>query len=592
MDLSLSSTVKLNLSKSKYTGVLWRFTLYLIPSVILGLAGLMLFASAGRDDAHITYWSAHTLAQFGQILNYNGDRIEQSSSLLQVILLAALVKITGLNIVAVAKISSILAGVASVVAIFKLAMKMAADRAVGFSAAIITAASAYFIYWSYGGMESTLVSLTGICLILFVADYLGDRAKPSLVWPTVAIILFELVRPESPILLGCLLGGAIAVVLLKGVFSGKELKATHIALLFRMLILFGIYTIISLALFAFREWYFGSLFPQPVTAKSDGFSLTALAAGFKYVTSSWSKPPEMVLAFAMAAGVFHALVVQLRAREINLYILFSLLYVAGYFSFVLFSGGDWMEGARFYVYFLPVLIAFIPLAIMRMTKSKIPLIVVTTLLVVVEAMSLIDFAQHSSTGIPFWSSAKITSIYDTTQYSWFETHSRINMRDVPVIQRLNYVVTQIANHRQGSPVVIMSGQMGMVAYYISMEHFGGVRFIDRYGLADRTFTDCMVAKQLPRTSAGIKITYYEQYLAMQQICHIADPDIIFDGGDALRMGMEEHGYTVIYSQAGVVTTDDTWLKGVVVKADEFIAIRTPLLGLLDDAKPVHVLFSN
>lgn len=558
---------------------------------MLGLTGLMLFASAGRDDSHITYWSVHTLAHFGQILNYNGDRIEQSSSLLQVILLAALVKITGLNIVTVAKISSIVAGIASVVAIFKLAMKAAADRTVGFSAAIITAASVYFIYWSYGGMESTLVSLTGICLILFVADYLEDCANPSLVWPTVAITLFELVRPETPILLGCLLGGAIAVVLLKGVFLEKELKATHRALLFRVLILFGIYAITSLALFVFRVWYFGSPFPQPVTAKSVGFSLTALEAGFKYVTSCWSKPPEMVVAFAMAVGVFHALVVQFRTRKINFYILFSLLYVAGYFSFVLFSGGDWMEGARVYVYFLPVLIAFIPLAITSMTKGKVPLIVVTSLLVGIEVKSLIDFAQHSSTGIPFWSSAKVAGIYDTSKYSWFETHSRINMRDVPVIQYLNYAVTQIANHRQDRPVVIMSAQMGMVPYYLSMEHFGEVRFIDRYGLADRTFTDCKVTKQLPRTNEGIKVTY-DQYLALQQICHIAEPDIIFDLGYALRMRMEEHGYTVIYYQVGVVSTDDTWLKGVEVKADEFIAIRTSLLGLLDDPKLVHVLFSH
>lgn len=567
---------------------LWHFTLYLIPCVMLGLTGFMLFASAGRDDSHITYWSAHTLAHFGQILNYNGDHIEQSSSLLQVILLAALIKITGLNIVIVAKVFSIVAGVASVFAIFKLAMRAAADRMVGFSAACITAASAYFIYWSYGGMEATLVSLTGICLILFAADYLEGYAKSSLAWPAMAITLFELVRPETPILLGCLLVGAIVVVLLKGIFLEKELKAINRVLLFRALILFGVFAITSLVIFAFRVWYFGSFFPQPVTAKSSGFSLTSLADGFKYFTSCWRKPPEMVLAFAMAAGVFHALAVQLKTRKINFYILFSLLYVAGYFSFTLFSGGDWMEGARFYVNFLPVLIAFIPLAIKNIAKSKVPLIVVTSLLVGIESKSLIDFAQHSSTGIPIWSSAKIVSGYDTSKYSWFETHNKVNMRDVPVIQHLNYTVTQIANRRQHRPVVIMSDQMGMVPYYISMEHFGGVRFIDKRGLADRVITDCKVAKQLPRTSKGINVTY-SQYLELQQTCPIDEPDIIFNLG-YLPTVMEEHGYTVIYSQVGVVSTDETWLKGIEVKADEFIAIRTPLLRLLVEEEPVRVQF--
>ena len=60
------------------------------PALALVLAGLLLFPSAGQDDTHITCWPAYTLSHFGQILNYNGQRVEQSSSLLQVLLLAVL----------------------------------------------------------------------------------------------------------------------------------------------------------------------------------------------------------------------------------------------------------------------------------------------------------------------------------------------------------------------------------------------------------------------------------------------------------------------------------------------------------------------
>ena len=45
------------------------------------LVGLLLFSSTGHDDAHITEWAAYSLARFGEILNYNGQRFEQSSSL-------------------------------------------------------------------------------------------------------------------------------------------------------------------------------------------------------------------------------------------------------------------------------------------------------------------------------------------------------------------------------------------------------------------------------------------------------------------------------------------------------------------------------
>src|SRR5262249_33831209 len=196
--------------KSRYSKVLWQGVLYLIPSTILVLTGLLFFASTGPDDPHITYWSAYTLARFGQILNYNGYHVEQSSSLLQVALLALLSKFIPIAIVTLGKISSIAFGVASVIAISKLVMRVA-GRAAAFVAAMLTAASSSFIYWSYGGLESTLVSLTGICLIIILADYLGAQTRYALLWPTIAMFLFVLVRPETPLLLGCLLSSAIGV---------------------------------------------------------------------------------------------------------------------------------------------------------------------------------------------------------------------------------------------------------------------------------------------------------------------------------------------------------------------------------------------
>ena len=53
------------------------------PALVLFLLfGFLFFPAAGVDDAHITYWPAYTLAHSFEIVNYNGDAIEQSSSLL------------------------------------------------------------------------------------------------------------------------------------------------------------------------------------------------------------------------------------------------------------------------------------------------------------------------------------------------------------------------------------------------------------------------------------------------------------------------------------------------------------------------------
>ena len=62
------------------------------------LLGLVLFSAPGHDDSHITYWAAHTLKEHGQILNYNGERVEQSSSLAHVLLLALLGAVTRVSL--------------------------------------------------------------------------------------------------------------------------------------------------------------------------------------------------------------------------------------------------------------------------------------------------------------------------------------------------------------------------------------------------------------------------------------------------------------------------------------------------------------
>ena len=97
-----------------------RSAAYAVPIIALLLAGLLLFPSARADDTHITYWAAHSLSQYGEILNYNGERVEQSSSLLHVLLLALLQRLTTLDVELMGKPFSVIFGIASVVAVYKL----------------------------------------------------------------------------------------------------------------------------------------------------------------------------------------------------------------------------------------------------------------------------------------------------------------------------------------------------------------------------------------------------------------------------------------------------------------------------------------
>ena len=128
---------------------------------------------------HITCWPAYTLSHFGQILNYNGDRVEQSSSLLQVLLLARARQAHELDLVTLAKLSSIAFGIASLLVLFTLVARVA-GRAAGVCAALIAAVSIPIVYWSFSGMETSLVSLTGLCVVLTTADYIAEHAAAAL----------------------------------------------------------------------------------------------------------------------------------------------------------------------------------------------------------------------------------------------------------------------------------------------------------------------------------------------------------------------------------------------------------------------------
>lgn len=576
----------------RYLDILGLVALYLLPGLILILIGITFFGSAGRDDAHITYWPAYTLSHWGQILNLNGERVEQSSSLLQVLLISICARLTGFNIVTIGRLSSIFFGAASTGLTFTFTRKLT-DRTFGFLAALLTALSPYFIYWAFGGLEATLVSFTGMLFILTVANYLQNETRPtSLWWAAVSIMAFEMVRPEAPLIVGCVLSGAAMVFLWK---ENLKISASQ-ELFMRMLHLFLVYTAASCSIFAFRFLYFGDLFPQPVGAKVKGVALQSFARGIVYLLESTRANPYTIIgSVVVIVSTTIVLVSQIKSRKINRLLWLALLYVFTCLSFVILSGGDWMEGGRFLVPFLPVATAFILIALFNIAKTEhIAAVAFCIVLAGIKIAALLAFAQSSSTGIPLGSQVRIKAEYDATRYTWFETRSGINMRDVVLIHYLDNAVAQITS-RGKQTVIIMSKQMGIVPYHIAMQHFGQVRFMDIRGLADRTFTRCEITRSLPRGGSGLELSYsfyFENMTMLEQLCQIPKPDIIFELNTEFGTQIADSGYTVIYSQNGYVTHDSKWLRSAPIIADQFIAVRSDLLNLLDVEFPVQFTFSE
>lgn len=570
-----------------------RFLLLLFAPVLLLAIGGLLFPAAGRDDAHIGYWVANGLAKFGRIINYNGEAIEQSSTLLHALVLAVVHRILGgsVDMVLLGRLSAIVFGVGSVLLAQRLASRL--DRALAPAAGLLTATAAYFVYWSFGGLESTLCALLALWVIFAFGNFL-DQAQWSPVSfgnVFVAASLFVLARPEQPLVLVCLLAGTGGTLLLRRGYRPMRDPRTDDEMVRRLLLLAAISALLIAALFAWRWHTFGSLFPQPVSAKSGSFSARTVKAGLRYFRSYLVREPGAGLfALTALAGAVLAAREIWRQPRLDPRLLLCVLFLAADAAFVLLAGGDWMEAARFFVPLLPVAAILAAFALRRLWQHQHGLAVALAgVLAVAQIATVWRLAARRSTARPLWASV-VTEPYATearaTDFSWFERANRVNLRDIPTIRRLDAIVTQLLpeKERRTEPVRIMSAQLGMVAYHVVSRHFGHVEIVDRRGLVDRRFTGCKLLARLPRTAGGLQLDYryyFAHRAELESECGLPRPDIIFDIGDVPRLP----DYTVVYTQGGRIRTDSRLLPGFQWEASQFIAVRNDLLPALGSADP-------
>src|SRR5579863_3986897 len=139
--------------------------------------GAVAYPSTGTDDSYITYWAAYALARFGSIVNVNGVRVEQSSSLLWTIVLALLGKVTRIDIESLGVPLSVLAGGATVWATGVLARRI--EPTAGERARWLIALSFPSLLWSFSGMETALAAfLWTACAAYSIPYVFGDTTVP------------------------------------------------------------------------------------------------------------------------------------------------------------------------------------------------------------------------------------------------------------------------------------------------------------------------------------------------------------------------------------------------------------------------------
>lgn len=535
--------------------------------LLLALGGFFLGFSGSVDDAHITFWSAQVLGNENRILNYNFERVEQSSALLQVILLALLHAISGISVVVIGHITILSAALAALFYTGKLAQRILPQSA-GISL-LLLATSPFFVYWSFSGMEGPLLALLLVSLLITLDSWLRESKRLAAV--CLLSLVAQMTRPEMPLVM-CIFALAlfpVCALLKMRVWQWKMLAA----FLFIQVTCAGL-------LAGWRWWYFGDLVPQPVNAKIGGMSLASLQQGLQYLRETVLDPRLLLSALLATGGGFLVLT---RWRE-PLAVL-SVVLLAVYSVFIISSGGDWMAAGRFWVPVTPLAVVLAALSLVRLCTLVMLRNFLLFLIVACNVMYLWRGVSVDFNGIPLWKKSQLVETDRASDFSYFERHAREHLHDIPTITFTRSLVDRLLAARSAdanmAPVNIMAGQMGMLPFYLATEFGRRVHFFDRNGITERTLTDCPVAAALPRTRNGIGTGYewiIENRAALESQCGFVMPDIVFDietGWNRRNIvALEQAGYIFVYRQRGHIFEEpqDAWLPMRKIGAGQFIAV--------------------
>lgn len=551
-------------------------------------AGFLVYGSTGHDDSHINFWNVHTLLVQGELVNYNGERVQQTTSLLQDCITAALALATPFSLVTLGYLVDITAALGCCVLGTALARLLAPPLA-GWVPWLALSCS-NFLLWAYGGMGALLAAFVLLVAIQQWWRWLsvaspgpgpGDYGR--LLAVTLAVVL---VRPEMP-----LVATAITTALTVFFWRQPALRA-------RCLLLAGLTTAAMALLFLWQHWYFGSWLPIPAVAKQGGSFSDQLLRGTRYWLLSSYQAPLLAITLLLATLPCWQLARRWWQRqaapgdELLAVVCCSFLAYAG---FVWVAGGDWMQAGRFLV---PAVLPACLLLLWALAHlpSRAVAIVLLAVLVTLQLGQQYRMIGNTSHGIPAWVERRMLPEH-VGRYSVFEQLNQEHVRDMAVIDRLAGMIPVLHAHLQ-RPVRLMSGQAGMVFYYTASRFPGQVHFRDLRGLVESSLTLCPLLQDVPRSPQGLFWGYRDFFArlpALQQQCGIEPPDIIYDLNDMnQKMGktLEPQGYTLVHRESGFVVENRYPLPYNRLLSPNMIFVRNELLSLLPEPRNIVLDYSS
>ena len=556
---------------------------FVVSALAFVVLAFLVYGQSGPDDAYITYWPARTLAEHGRIWNYNGVRLEQSSSLSLVVVLAIVYRLTPLSMPAVAFLTSLGFGVFTLWLAERVARRL--DLRPSGAVVPVIATVACFGSWATSGMEMSLVAASGLLMVLQL-DRLRD---PQAGWrPTVttalAVLFFAASRPEAPIIVvGVVLAGALSLLAARatdGPGLGDRLRALARIVLASASAL--------TVLLAFRRLYFHAWVPNSAALKMGGFDLRE---GFAYLWDGLALNGFVLGALALVGVV--GLTWQLAARRPGGFLLALIgAEMIGHLGFVIGSGGDWMSGARFLAPAIPSIV-ILGLAGASLFLNGGSLRAVALVLVFANLFSVVQFVRASGNdGRPGFllpaAAQRFHRQFGAHRFGAIELANKVHERDAGTLSNFLPIVARAVAASPDRPIWVITGQAGMMGYYLMSKYFRSAKLLDFWSITTRELYDCLPAGTAPSSKAGSSIglgQYLDAMPSLEARCGLPRPDFFYNEclPDRDRQLLVDHGYRVLYNQVGDVRDlEQSPLLPAQIGACGYFAVREELaqkLGL-------------
>ena len=315
--------------------------------VLLGLAAIVLVGSAERysalffhsavDDALISMQYAKNWV-LGHGLVFNpGERVEGYTNFLWVVVLAPLYALSsgaGLDFILLVTRVNIGLAVLTLVLVYAIGKQLWGNSLLPTLLALgLCAVDNSYVVWATLGLETHLLTFW----MLIAVWLLGTRLETRGIWIGLALTFAQMTRPDAGLFNVVLISGLVAAWLVARKRGAAEARAQSKVLLDASVTWLGLYG----AYFLWRYQYYGWLFPNTYYAKVGG-DFDGWERGLAYVRSFMSERGWLP-ALAFAAALVKSTVL----RSVTIYLAVHTLYV-------MWVGGDYFTGHRFFVPQVPL----------------------------------------------------------------------------------------------------------------------------------------------------------------------------------------------------------------------------------------------